>query len=135
MTMSGLSVVAVVFGNFSCIPRSTKSCQSHESSPPLVSFQSSGFYPALIKEMKHFEGFCRLLKAMPMQMVSSTVHRTWLWRNRYCPSSKAFGQQKMCYNDLFFWQSWLAGVSTRPQESRLEGHGRTSYTDWTKNLN
>ena len=80
-------------------------------------------------------GCSRLLLLMPVQMVSATARSTWLWRQRYLPSPKAFEQQlRMCSRDPLFWQSWQAGESTRPQVNRLAGLGRTSYTDWTKNL-
>lgn len=40
----------------------------------------------------------------------------------------------MCSSEPPVWQSGNCGVSTRPHWKRLDGQGRTSQTDWIRNL-
>lgn len=70
-----------------------------------------------------------------MQMMSATAFSTCSWHHLYLIFPKAFGQQlKMCSKEPLFKHSGHATVLARPKQCRLDGLGRTSFTDWIRNL-
>lgn len=76
-----------------------------------------------------------LLSRTLVQMVSATAFSTWSWHHLYLPSHKTLGQQlRICSREPLARHSGHAGLLARPQQCRLDGLGRTSYTDWIRNL-
>ena len=93
------------------------------------------FSPALMNVMFGLPGGWYLLCWIPVQMMSATAFSTWSWCCLYLLSPRAFGQQlKMCSRDPLARHSGHAGVSASPLQRKFYGLGRTSYTEWIRNL-
>ncbi len=77
-------VVAMCWGNFSCFPRLTCSCQSEALWRwPVVNYGCVwGFSPALMKGTTYFEAWWYLLVLMAEAKLSAIALSTWSWRQR-----------------------------------------------------
>ena len=120
--------------SFICLPRSTFSCQSHtgDNSPVGTFCCNLSFSPALINAMFGLSGSWYLLCWIPAQMTSATALSIWSWHHLYLPSPRAFEQQlKMCASCR---AQWICRCFCQPPSSKFDGVGRTSYTDWIRNL-
>ena len=85
MIMSGRSNAGMMYcGNFSCLLRSTCSCQSEAvyRRPALVLGCGQGFSPALTKAMGFLGAWYCLLVPVAVTMLPATALSTWSWRQQ-----------------------------------------------------
>ncbi len=77
-------VVAMCWGNLSCFPRSTCSCQFETlvRRPVIKWGRVRGFSPSLMKEIAFFETWWYLLVLMAESKLSEIAFSTWSWRQR-----------------------------------------------------